>query len=306
MAFPRRITAPAPYKALPFNLLSAVNWIPDPDLHYGMGMQWQPLCPGGGSTFDGCIVSGGGTPPSKAANASLGLRGSTPFTVYTEVDCSTPGWWDNAQDRSEIALSQVEAYVVENVFWTGTVNGIANAEYPHLAANTVVTEASTSTGPTLTLQTAATTVTGAVVDVVEGLGLLEQALADCYKGGTGVIHLTQAALPHLAANHLIERDGAVYRTANGNLVVPGGGYRGTSPAGATPAAGYTWMYATGPVFGWRGPVRVLGTPEQRLDRTINTVKTIVERDYTLGWDCCHLAVQVSLGGVITGTPGSPV
>lgn len=301
---PRRYTAPAAYAPLPFNLFGVVQWINDPDVHYGLGMQWQPLCPGGGSTFDGCIVSGGGTPPAKASNASLGLRGATPFTVFTEVDCSAPGWWDRSEEYASIALSQVETYVVEQVFWTGTVAGIANAQYPHLAANTVVTEASQSTGGPTTLQTAATVVTGSVVDVVEGLGLLEQQLADCYKGGRGVIHVTQALLDHLAANLLIVKDGPTYRTWNGNLVVPGGGYRGTSPAGVTPAVGSSWMYATGPVFGWRGPIRVLGDRTQRFDRTTNSTKTIVERTYTLGFDCCHLAVQVSTGGVVSGTPGA--
>jgi hypothetical protein len=271
-----------------------------------MGMLWQPLCPGGGSTFDGCIVSGGGTPPAKASNASLGLRGSTPFTVFTEVDCSPVGWWDRAAENAEIALTQVEAYVVEQVFWTGTVAGITNAQYPHLAANAIVLEASLSTGGPTTLQTAATVVTGSVLDMVEGLGLLEQQLADCYKGGAGVIHVTQAVLDSLATNGLIVKDGAVYRTWNGNLVVPGGGYRGTSPAGATATAGTSWMYATGPVFGWRSDISILGEPGQRLDRNVNTLKTIVERTYTLGFDCCHLAVQVSTGGVITGQPGTPV
>lgn len=303
-ALPRRYTAPAAFRALPFNLLSVVDWIADPDTHYGMGMQWQPLCPGGGSTFDGCIVSGGGSPPAKASNASLGLRGSTPFTVFTEVDCSTPGWWDRAEELAATALSQVEAYVVEQIFWTGTVAGIVNVAMPHLAANAIVTEASQSTGPTTTLQTAATVVTGSVLDVVEGLGLLEQGLADCYKGGTGVIHVTQALFDHLATNHLIVKDGPVWRTPNGNMIVPGGGYAGTSPAGVA-TVGTSWMYATGPVFGWRGPLQILGDRAQRLDRNVNTVKTIVERTYTLGFDCCHLAVQVSTGGIITGTPGTP-
>ena len=40
----------------------------------------------------------------------------------------------------------------------------------------------------------------------------------------------------------------------GNLVVPGVGYTGSSPAGVAPAAGTSWIYATGAMFGFRSDV----------------------------------------------------
>jgi hypothetical protein len=61
------------------------------------------------------------------------------------------------------------------------------------------------------------------------------------------------------------------------------------------------MYATGAVFYFRGDVMVNPRAES-LDRSVNTVKMIAERTYVLGWDCCHFAVQTSLGGIPTGTP----
>ncbi len=43
--------------------------------------------------------------------------------------------------------------------------------------------------------------------------------------------------------------------------------------------------------------------DQMLDRETNTLKSIVERTYVLGYSCCCLyAVPISVGGDITGAP----
>ena len=42
-----------------------------------------------------------------------------------------------------------------------------------------------------------------------------------------------------------------------------------------------------------------------LDRETNTLKTIVERTYVLGYSCCCMyAVPISTGGIVTGQPSS--
>ena len=63
-----------------------------------------------------------------------------------------------------------------------------------------------------------------------------------------------------------------------------------------------WIYATGPVFAYRGAPETFAFREM-FDRTANTLKTIVERTYVLGYSCCCLpAIPVSVGGDITGQP----
>ena len=54
-----------------------------------------------------------------------------------------------------------------------------------------------------------------------------------------------------------------------------------------------WIYATPPVFGYRSDVRTFER-ETTLDRSVNTVKAVAERNYLLGYDCCLVAVPVSL------------
>ena len=51
---------------------------------------------------------------------------------------------------------------------------------------------------------------------------------------------------------------------------------------------------------YRSELSVRASGAQIVDKAKNTFKAIADRRYVLGWDCCHLAVQVNLG-VTTGT-----
>jgi hypothetical protein len=263
----------------------------DPDPHWRQGVEWQPLCGNINTTYDPCFsVTGDGgpppAPPPKSSNLTYEDRGANPFTVTADFRCSPAAFAEKAQDLGAEALSRLESYEVENTFWTGVAGG-QPIVYPHLAADAEVTEGVIH--PVL-LQTAATPVTGAVLNIVEALGLLEQALADCYNG-VGVIHVPAVLGPLLAAERLVERDGRRLRTAKGNLVALGNGYPGTGPDGSDPAPGTAWIYATGAVFAYRSGVEVMPLPSI-VNRSDNTVEAIAERTYVLGWDCCHFAVQV--------------
>jgi hypothetical protein len=192
---------------------------------------------------------------------------------------------------------------VEQVFWTGTAGGDANIVYPHLAASAAVTSGST---PIITLQCAAVTVTGsAVLDVTEGIGMLEGALGAC-SNGQGVLHVPLTLGEMLFRANAVKADGNQLKTQAGNLVALGAGYPGTGPDGTQPLPGSLWIYMTGQVFGYRSAIEAFNFRDS-FDRTENTVKLIAERTYVLGFDCCCLyAVQVSTGGIITGQPLSPV
>jgi hypothetical protein len=150
------------------------------------------------------------------------------------------------------------------------------------------------------LQTAAVTGAGVVLDPIEGLGILERQLADCYDG-VGVIHLPVELLGALNTHNLIERHGAQLRTTAGNLVALGAGYPGTGPSGQT-TSGALWVYATGAVFAYRSDIRSF-PKDQSFDRDINTVKAVAERTYLLGWDCCHFGVPITTAGEPEGTVG---
>lgn len=300
MAGPRLIVNPPTFTPSPYGLLSVAQVANgDGTPHWQNGVTWQSRClvPMGRLTYDECIaVTGSGGPPpepnAKTDVLDLTLRGATPFTAYAKFDCALIGM-DDALKIATDALAQSEPWQVERAFWTGLVDGRVLA-FPHLAANADVLDAQS-----IKLQSSASiVVTGAAVDAVSGLGLLESALADCYNG-VGVIHIPVKLLPTLQAWGLVTAQSGKLRTLNGNLVAVGGGYPGTSPTGVTPATGESWMYATGAVFMYRGEVQVPVDKVSSINRTNNTREMIAERTYVLGWDCCHHAVLVDIGVPIT-------
>lgn len=301
---PRLNVAPPSFTPLPYGLLSSL-WDqvrrPD-DPHWTSGVTWESVCAQGGTTYDECwAVTGTGAAPAagtKASTTSITRRGALPFTVYAEIDCSAVGFWDRAQDLVSDALTQSEQWQVENAIWTGQAGG-QPVVWPRLASNAPFVEPTSG----ITLGLGATVVSGnsAAMDLVEGWGLLEQALADCYDG-VGVIHAPRNLIAQAVHSNLIEDEGNRYRSAGGNLVVFGAGYRGTSPSG-TATSGQTWIYATGAMFVYRGPQQIIPV-RASFDRAENTIKQMTERTYLVGWDCCQLGVNISTGGIVTGAVGS--
>jgi hypothetical protein len=289
MAGARQIIAPPTFTALPYGLWDSIQH-PAPPPHWQQGVTWIEHCPTADTTYDECLaVTGTGgappEPPAKTGNVEQTFRGATPFTVYAEFECSPVGVAEAGSVAGD-ALARVEQQQVETAFWTGTAGG-QPVVFPHLAADTEVLDSQD-----IVLQPVASpAVTGA--DVAHALGELEQDLAACYAG-QGLIHVPRIALPTLAAAYLVvERDGRLYTPA-GNQIVVGGGYTGSGPDGAAPAAGTTWIYATGAAFGYRGDV-FLTELRDSLDRSANTIRMIAERTYVLGHECCLLAAHIVLG-----------
>jgi len=307
MAGPRTLVAPPTFDPRNFGLLSVVQTRYDePDPHWRNGVTWQDICGLGSLTFDPfCLTAStipvsGAPPAAKADNIDWNTYGATPFTVFAEVDCSPVGYSQEEQrSRAVDALTRTEAYQVENAFWTGAAGGVANRVYPHLAANEAVNDSTLL--PVTQMQCAATAVSGStILDMVEGLGRLEAALAACYQG-KGVIHVPVLLVTQMFQWNLVEANSGQLRTKSGNLVAIGGGYPGTGPTG-TLISNALWIYATGPIFAYRSAPETFRFVEQ-FDRTDNTLRTIVERTYVLGYSCCCLpATPISVGGDITGQP----
>lgn len=283
---PRQYVAAPTFTPLPYGLLTALSTeIRQPsDEHWTGGVTWESICTDTvGLTYDEClVVSGvGGSlpePPSKSATASFDPRGALPFTVYFEIDCSAPGFYDRVDEAITFATAIAETRAVEQALWTGVSAPNVASVYPHLAADAEVNDEN------MTLQTAAVVVSGS--GIVGALGAVEQSLAQCY-GGVGVIHAPRGLAPAFADAHLLEREGPRYRTPNGNVIVFGTGYPGTGPDGT----GTNWIYGTGMPFIYRNELTVF-QPRESINRETNTVLALAERTYVIGWDCCHVAAQV--------------
>jgi hypothetical protein len=299
----RRTATPPSFTPLKYGLLSVVEDATGDDLsdqHWRNGVQFQTqFCGPALSTASICVTGGADKP---AIADGLITRGADPFAVFAWLNCSPIGYSpDEWRKLTVAALLNNESVAVEAVFATGVVAG--GVVYPHLAANAAVSDG--TTGQVVQLQTAATVVTGgASNDIVEAVGRLEGAMAGCY-GGVPVLHVPRAALAPMAAWGLLEVDGEQLHTPGGSLIAAGAGYPGTAPDGTTPAAGTVWLYATGAVKLWRGPIETTGrNPAEWVGRARNDQVLVAERSYVLGWDCCHFATPVSLGGVVTGTAGA--
>lgn len=295
-----------PFTPLPYGLSSAVNWQLDGARFEG-GIQWESVCATGSVTLSPCIT---GAPPldpvAKAATWDHTVRGARAFTIFSEIDCSPVGWtWEQAKTDAAQGFLNSEAFQLERVFQTGAIPGMpAGIILPNLTTTGPITDASFL--PNILLQPASVVVSGTGVDVVEGLGILEKQLGQCYQGGRGVLHVPLRLASALQAQYeLVDKNGVLYTEA-GNKIVLGAGYEEAfGPGGVTAPAGMGWMFATGPVFGWRSDIRLLGGIDaEAFDRANNTRQMITERTVVLGWDCCLTAVLVTLGGEPAGTFGT--
>jgi hypothetical protein len=295
---PRAIVNPPRFTSLPYGLLSVVEdrGAGTGDEHWQNGITYETRClVGGGTTYDECIAVTGGagtSPPPPplplAANTTRQLRGATPFTVYAEFDCSPVGLAD-AMSIAQAALAQAESWQVERTFWTGSAGNHIIA-FPHLAhtTGTIVDSDGVLLQPNVPV-----TGSGGPFGAAEGLGVLEGLLADCYNG-VGVIHMSVRALSAVGRLGVIAERNGHLETLGGNKVAAGSGYPGTGPDGAAPAAGESWMFATGAVMMYRGPIHVPPALNEQFDRAKNTYRLIAYRTVVVAWDCCQYAVRVQV------------
>ena len=286
-----------PFTAPSFDLLSTATLLDLPNARWKMGITWEPLCPESSGTYDPCtaVVDNAEAPgdavqapapPVKAATTDWQIRGATAFTAYSRIDCSPVGQWDQLSPANQQALIRSEARFVETAFWSGVAGG-QTIVFPHLAADTEVSD-----GEDL-LQPAATIVEATPQTIAVGLGMLEDAMRDCYPG-VATIHMPIRLAALAVEAHLIApRSGVMYTTTIGSKVVIGD-YPGTAPDGTT-APGVTWMYVTGEVFFTRDREPTGFRPVESFDRNVNTVEMIAERTYVIGWDCCLLAIPILNG-----------
>lgn len=295
------------FTPLSFGLLAAATdaTATAPD-HWEAGITWQSHCPGADSTYDTCLsvtrdyiepteTDVPDTPPDKVVTSDFLLRGATPFAVYAKFDCSPQGFWERGNELATQALTRVEGFEVERIFDTGIAprtGGAPETAYPHLRADAELVD---DTGAML--QSTADVITTNPLDAVEAFERIEAELADCYHG-QGILHVPAVLSGQIAHSNLATARGGVLSTLSGNRVSLGSGYTGAAPDG-TVTAGVAWVYATGAAFYFRSDV-VVHDPVSSFDRSVNTVEALAERRYLFGWDCCHLAIPVQIGGIPGG------
>ena len=209
--------------------------------------------------------------------------------MYSRTDCAPVGEWDDLSERNRQALLRSEERELERIFWTGEVeegSGDVTA-FPHLAATAGVLDGDDLLQPQLTV------VTEIPQTIEVGVGMLEDAMRDCYPG-VATLHVPIRIGSLMAEGHLLRQNaGTLFTTSVGSKVILGN-YPGTSPLGVeTP--GVTWIFATGNVFYQREPAPHTFRPVESFDRNVNTLSMIAERTYVIGWDCCLMAIPILNG-----------
>lgn len=291
------------YTPARFGLFSVAEPVNSP-ARWRMGIERDSMdCGPAGSIVALPCVTGIGT--ELEPNETAGSEAATPFQVYSWLPCSPVGYGDDLSGlkrRTQALLTNGEARAVDRVFWTGATSTGTGTVYPHLAS-----DAELSTTPQgareVLLQRAATEVTTAAVDAVEALGAVEHELASCY-GGEPVIHVPRLLLAHLDHYGVVRQSGQQLRTLSGSLVA---GYSGspTQPDGTAPTAGTAWIYGTGAVQVYRGPIVDHGMQAgDFVGRSDNSTVYVAGRAYVITYDCCLVAAEVSTGGAVTGAAGS--
>ncbi|WP_375483317.1 hypothetical protein [uncultured Jatrophihabitans sp.] len=245
----------------------------DGDPHWQLGVQYEPV-----TSYLTQVVPGACQAGTIALPSGVATEQGAPFSVYAGVDCKIMGYTEAFLEARALAILEAGwQHAAEQMLWQGGPTG----------------SPLTGAAPVLNAASGSNTV-GTGLSLVAAIGALEKALASAYSG-RGVIHSTRdvAALAD-RYQQLHERDLGVLETALGTRWAFGGGYDGTGPSAAAPAAGTAWLYATGTVVARRARPFISGGLAAALNRTTNQADVFAEQPTVLTVDGPTFAVSVDL------------
>lgn len=234
----------------------------------GWEMAPEACGPGGQRSTIDCGSVEAGTPGTNPAWTE-----GTPFVVRAFDECSAMSFQlrDYAA-RARRQLESVESYQIAAELWGGSL-GLGQRSLTDLASDRLTSAAATP---------------------VAAVACLEAGLATC-GGAQGMVHVPAQLLPYLAAEGVVRRDGNVWVTPMGHLVVADAGYDGTGPGGLA-VSSTQYAYATSMIYVGMGEVMV--TPDtiaEAMDRSVNLVTFEASRLASWVWDeCCHFAAEVNV------------
>lgn len=223
--------------------------------------------------FDGVVDA------VKVAEDGIGIVTSSPFVVYHLSTCRLVGRED-AEARARRALELGEGRAVEQAF-----------------ADLFTTAALDPDPDVDALAVDVTPTPGTAVDVVTGLGLLEQYAGQNY-GGVPTFHMTRNLATNLIARGSLEPVGDLLRTKLRSKVAAGAGYEGVEPVeGVTAGDGEAWLIVTGTVVVRRSPTIETGEVPT-LAAPTNEFSVLAERPESIGFECFAAAVLVETEAVV--------
>ena len=229
--------------------ISGLTWLPEPLRTEGGGDlgTWKV-------DASNTAVSGSSISPAATGNA-YGIWAAESFTAIG-ID------WQEAVDRVARKLSTFESQAIEAQLWS---DGLAVNPSLKLAG-TGAALAGSSSGQT----------------IVRSIGIADTKITQTW--GRVYVHMRPETFAGTVANQVVTRDGNLWTTPLGNVVIPGAGYSGLSPAGSG-SVGDDFICATPVVEVHRSGVTI--TPDrvaEATDRSTNTVVVYAMRFVSTIWD----------------------
>lgn len=229
--------------------LGGLTWAPEPLRTEGSGDLglWKV-------DASNTAVSGASISPAATGDA---------FGVWAAESLTAIGLnWDEARDRVTRKLLTYESYAIENQLWSDT-----------LAIN-----------PSLKLVGDGAALAGDAggQTIVRSVGIADQKIASTW--GRGYVHMRPETFAGAVASDVLTKDGNLWTTPLGNVVIAGAGYSGLSPAGSG-SVGDDFICATPVVEVRRSQVVITpDRPADATDRTTNTTVLYAMRIVSVIWD----------------------
>lgn len=268
---PIPVVAPRP------NLLTSTRRLPD-GTNWTSGIEFRDA---GLHVHGAWPYAAGSSHADKDPGTSSGLAAFRPVLLYVPLDCDfvtlgdEDSWSAEARDALEagtaLKLARTLAGGVDGDEWFNDpacdagINPTLSQPYPGFAFGSApagVTEVDAIVGT-------------AGDHPLAALGSLLAAYTLQVGVGGITVHVEARLLPHLLANGAVNPQGDTYVGPLGSIIVPHGELVGpaTNADGDpdAPAAGNSWMYATGPVETEAGPAQLL--PEERAQRFYGAGRT---------------------------------
>lgn len=297
---------PPSYQPPLHGLLSSSVYPPEaPSDRWELGFEFEPEGRVGAVTYAGPVCD----PDTKATKPVLApppLVDYAPFQVVTTYVCPWGRTEAERQAKVRAQLAAAEQKYIERELWAGTQTDLGNSMVLSHADADVLNPGFTDGVDAPADATP--------VDLITGLALLGNYLAEQPSGSRGMLHVTSFVGEVAAAGGLWEEDGragaSILRTkGRGDVVVVGSGYLGTGPGGIVPAAGTVWLYATPMVHVRLGDVTILGVGSEGMRRTSNfTITHIAERTAAAYWDgtpAGAVLVDVNAAWIVGGGGSDP-
>lgn len=258
---PAPIVEAAQPRGLRYGLLTAATGpLELPPHALASGIRFRPVSCGSTHTYP--ISCPTDDPDAKVFDPATPFVEADSTAVYATLECSRVG----------STAAQMEADVRQRLF-NGEQLGAETLMAASLAAAAVVLVAPDDTS--------SSSVVGELEEWLYGVG-------GAAYGNIGFLHVPVRYAADFYRHGLLTRNGPLWTTAMGTIVVFGGGY---------PDDGK--VYISGNVTVWRAADINVPPAEETWDRATNTFRLLAEREYAVAFDCWAASVTFDPDGAVS-------